>query len=195
MQEVLIRNTNRMVEGESMIKEPRKRTEKVFEEYNDYQDRGMVKWATAFSMEELTRSISAGKEEALKDIPILAQMNASDIDEVLAEALLKNRPVSIQLNEKDHLGRQTEAIVGYFRGSLTENKILINNQWISMESIRNIQLLQEEKWFQIHVFTNNRMQIAGKNPTPTSSPIEENDTLDTEITWIEDFNQSEEWIE
>ena len=100
MQEVLIRNTNRMVEGESMIKEPRKRTEKVFEEYNDYQDRGMVKWLTAFSMEELTRSISAGKEEALKDIPILAQMNASEIDEVLAEALQKNRPVSIQLNQK-----------------------------------------------------------------------------------------------
>ena len=178
-----------------MIKEPRERTDKVFEEYNDYQDRGMVKWATAFSMEELTRSISAGKEEALKDIPVLAQMNTTDIDEVLAEALLKNRPVSIQLNEKDQLGRQTEAIVGHFRGSLTRNKIFINDQWISLESIRNIQLLQEEKWFQIHVFTNNRMQIARKNPIPTSSPIEENDTLDTEITWIEDFNQSEEWIE
>ena len=127
--------------------------------------------------------------------PILAQMNTTEIDEVLAEALLKNRPVSIQLNEKDHLGRQTEAIVGHFRGSLTENKIFINNQWISLESIRNIQLLQEEKWFQIHVFKNNRMQLFGKNPIPTSSPIEENDTLDTEITWIEDLNQSEKWIE
>ena len=155
----------------------------------------MVKWATAFSMEELTRSISAGKEEALKAIPSLAQMNASDNDEVLAEALLKNRPVSIQLNEKDQLGRQTEAIVGHFRGSLTRNKIFINDQWILLESIRNIQLLQEEKWFQIHAFASNRMQIAGKNPIPTSSPIEEKDTLDTEITWIEDFNQSEEWIE
>ena len=40
----------------------------------------------------------------------------------------------------------------------------------------------------------NRMQIAGKNPNPTVSPIEENDTLDTEITWIEDFNQSEEQL-
>ena len=112
-----------------------------------------------------------------------------------AESIQKNRLVSIQLNQKDYLGRQTESIVGYFRGSLTGNKIFINNQWISLESIRNIQLLQEEKWFQIHVFTNNRMQIARKNPTPTSSPIEENDTFDTEITWIEDFNQSEEWIE
>ena len=178
-----------------MIKETRKRTEKVFEEYNDYQDRGMVKWATAFSMEELTRSISAGKEEALKAIPILNQMSTAEVDEVLAESLQKDRPVSIQLNQKDSLGRQTESIVGHFRGSLTGNKTFINDQWISLESIRNIQLLQEEKWFQIHVFTNNRMQIAGNNPNPTSSPIEENDTLDTEITWIEDFNQSEEWIE
>ena len=178
-----------------MIKEPRKRTEKVFEEYNDYQDRGMVKWATAFSMEELTRSISAGKEEALKAIPILNQMSTAEVDEVLAESLQKNRPVSIQLNQKDYLGRQTESIVGHFRGSLKGNKIFINDQWISLESIRNIQLLQEEKWFQIHVFTNNRMQIDGKNSIPTSSPIEENDILDTEITWIEDFNQSEKWIE
>ena len=178
-----------------MIKEPRERTDKVFEEYNDYQDRGMVKWATAFSMEELTRSISAGKEEALKDIPILAQMNTTEIDEVLAEALQKNKPVSIQLNEKDHLGRQIDSIVGHFRGSLTGNKMLMNDQWISLESIRNIEFLQEEKWFQIHVFTNNRMLTAGENPIPTSSPIEEKDTLDTEITWIEDFNQSEEWIE
>ena len=105
-----------------MLKEPIRHTDKVFEEYNDYQDRGMVKWATAFSMEELTRSISAGKEEALKDIRILAQMNASEIDEVLAEALQKNRPVSIQLNQKDYLGRQTESIVGYSEALLREIK-------------------------------------------------------------------------
>ena len=178
-----------------MLKEPRIRTEKVFEEYNDYHDRGMVKWLTAFSMEELAKSIFLGTEEAMKDIPALPQMSPIEIDKALAESIQKNRPVSIQLNEKDHLGRQTESIVGHFRGYITGNKIRISDQWISMESIRNIQLLQEEKWFQIHVFTNNRMQIAGKNPNPTSSPIEENDTLDTEITWIEDFNQSEEWIE
>ena len=75
------------------------------------------------------------------------------------------------------------------------NIIFINYQLFSLVFIRNIQLLQAVKWFQIHVFTNNRMQIARKNPIPTSSPIEEKDTLDTEITWIEDFNQSEEWIE
>ncbi|MBR3209084.1 MAG: hypothetical protein IKF82_02330, partial [Bacilli bacterium] len=74
-------------------------------------------------------------------------------------------------------------------------KTLQQNQWISLESIRNIQLLQEEKWFQIHVFKNNQMQIPGENPILTSSPIDEKHTLNTEITWIEDFNQIEEWIE
>ena len=181
-----------------MLKEPIRHTDKVFEEYNDYQDRGMVKWATAFSMEELTRSISAGKEEALKDIPILAQMNASEIDKVLAEALLKNRPVSIQLNEKDHLGRQTESIVGHFRGYITGNKILISDQWVSPESIRNVHFLQEQKWSQVHVFTNKQKQVGGHNPIPVSSAnfdIEEQDTLGTDLTWVEDFNQSTEWIE
>ena len=181
-----------------MIKEPRERTDKVFEEYNDYQDRGMVKWLTAFSMEELTRSISAGKEEALKDIPILAQMNASDIDEVLAEALQKNRPVSIQLNQKDSLGRQTESIVGYFRGSLTGNKIFINNQWISLESIRNIQLLQEEKWSEIQVFTAVKKEEDGLNSSrkfQNTVCTENQEALDTDITWVEDFNQCGEWLD
>ena len=100
------------------------------------------------------------KEDTKKDIPILSQMSRHEMDKVLSENLQKNSLVSNQLNQKDYLGRQTESIVGYFRGSLTGNKIFINNQWISLESIRNIQLLQEEKWFQIHVFTNNRMPLA-----------------------------------
>ena len=62
-------------EMKNMLKEPRRRTEKVFEAYNDYHDRGMVKWLTAFAMEELEQSISIGKEEAMKDIPILPQMS------------------------------------------------------------------------------------------------------------------------
>ena len=181
-----------------MLKEPRIRTEKVFEEYNDYHDRGMVKWVTAFAMEELAKSISAGKEEALKDTPILPQMSPFEIDTALAEALQKNRPVSIQLNQKDCLGRQTESIVGHFKGYLAGNKILINNRYLPLESIRNIQLFQEEKWFQILVFKNNQKQTDGKNPIPSSSLTfinDEQDTLDTEVTWIEDFNQSEKWIE
>lgn len=73
----------------NMLKEPRKRTEKVFEEYNDYHDRGMVKWLTAFAMEELAKSISIGKEEAMKDIPILPQMSPLEIDIALRNPFKK----------------------------------------------------------------------------------------------------------
>ena len=83
-----------------MLKEPRIRTEKVFEAYNDYHDRGMVKWLTALLREELTRSISAGKKEARKDIPILAQMNITDIKEVLWEPLHENTTGTMQLRKK-----------------------------------------------------------------------------------------------
>jgi hypothetical protein len=61
-----------------MLKEPRKRTDKVFEDYNDYHDRGMIKWVTAYAMDELVKSISAGKAEAVKDIPILPQMSPAE---------------------------------------------------------------------------------------------------------------------
>ena len=157
----------------------------------------MVKWATAFSMEELTRSISAGKEEALKTIPILAQMNASEIDEVLAESLQKNRPVSIQLNEKDHLGRQTESIVGHFRGYLTDNKLLIDNEWVLPESIRNVRILNDEKWSKTHVFSANSKEKNWLNSTrkfPNSVSTKNQESLDTDIIWVEDFNHCTEWF-
>lgn len=181
-----------------MLKKPIRHTDKVFEEYNDYHDRGMVKWVTAFAMEELTRSISTGKEEAMKDVPTFTQMNAFEIDEVLAEALKKKYPISVQLNKKDRFGRQTESIVGHFRGYLTGNKVLINNEWISLNSIRNVHILYEEKWFNVHVFTKNKKEIDEKNPIIVSPPSHDTDKqniLETEITWIEDFNQSKEWID
>ena len=84
---------------------------------------------------------------------------------VLAESIQKNRPVSIQLNQKDRFGRQTESIVGHFRGYLAENKILIDNEWILPESIRNVHILHEEKWFKIHVFTAKSKETDGINST------------------------------
>lgn len=120
----------------------------------------MVKWLTAFGTEELTMSISAGKEEALRDIPILAQMNTTEIDEVLAEALQKK-----QDRIPKRSPRAPNRVGGRdFRGYLARNRILINDQLVSLEFIRNVQILQEKKWFQIHVFTSNRMQYSERIP-------------------------------
>ena len=135
-----------------MLKEPRRRTDKVFEDYNDYHDRGMIKWVTAYAMDELVKSISAGKEEALKDIPILSQMDPAEIDAALAEALKKNRRVSVQLNQKDRFGRQTESIEGFFKGYCGEDEILIGEEWLALDSIRNVQVLQADKWSSVTVF-------------------------------------------
>lgn len=181
-----------------MIKEPGMRTEKVFEEYNDYHDRGMIKWLTAFAMEELTKSISIGTEEALKDIPILPQMSSFEINEVLVEALKKSHPVSVQLNRKDRFGRQTESIASHFRGYVAENKILIDNEWILPESIRNVQVLQEDKWFKVDSFKQNQRKTDAKKPNigaQTTFDTEKQEVLETEITWFEDFNQSETWFD
>jgi len=135
-----------------MLKEPRKRTDKVFEDYNDYHDRGMIKWVTAYAMDELVKSISAGKAEALKDIPILPQLSPSEIDAALTEALKKNRRVSVQLNQKDRFGRQTESIEGFFKGYCGEDEILIGEEWLALDSIRNVQVLQADKWSSVAVF-------------------------------------------
>ena len=181
-----------------MLKEPKKRTEKVFEEYNDYHDRGMVKWVTAFAMEELAKSISLGKEESVKDVPILPQMSPFEIDTALAESIQKNSPVSIQLNQKDRFGRQIESVVGYFRGYLAENKILINTEWISLECIRNVQILNEEKWSKIHVFIEEKKEKDEmKSTRKFSSTVytENKEALDTDIKWVEEFNQCEEWFD
>ena len=135
-----------------MLQEPRKRTDKVFEDYNDYHDRGMIKWVTAYAMDELVKSISAGKAEALKDIPILPQLSPSEIDAALTEALKKNRRVSVQLNQKDRFGRQTESIEGFFKGYCGEDEILIGEEWLALDSIRNVQVLQADKWSSVAVF-------------------------------------------
>ena len=65
-------------------------------------------------------------------------------------------------------------------------------------SIRNVHILYEEKWFNVHVFTKNKKEIDEKNPILSISPLSDTDKqniLETEITWIEDFNQSKEWID
>ena len=139
-----------------MLKEPRKRTDKVFEDYNDYHDRGMIKWVTAYAMDELVKSISAGKAEAVKDIPILPQMSPAEIDETLAEALKKNRRLSVQLNQKDRFWRQTESIEGFFKGYCGEDEILIGEAWVPLELIRNVHILHKEKWSRVAVFRQNQ---------------------------------------
>ena len=179
-----------------MLKEARNRTDKVFKDYNDYHDRGMIKWVTAYAMDELTKSIAAGNEEAMKAVPVLPQMSSLAIDKVLSEALRSNRPVSIQLNQKDRFGRQTESVVGHFKGYRAENDILIGEEWVTLETIRNVQILYEDKWFKVDVFRQaQKKEDTQEKSSPHFFDSEEQGFSEMEVSWVEDFYQDDEWIE
>ena len=79
-------------------------------------------------------------------------MSPAEIDETLAEALKKNRRVSIQLNQKDRFGRQTESIEGFFKGYCGEAEILIGEEWVPLDRIRNVHILYQDKWSSVAVF-------------------------------------------
>ena len=106
----------------------RKRTEKVFVDYNDYKDRPFgLKWGTAFAIDELNKVITENKEADNKVVLELPQMMREDIDKVLQSAFLKSKSVSVQLNIKDELGHYQDNITGKFDGMADGEFVYINN--------------------------------------------------------------------
>ncbi|KAF1297492.1 hypothetical protein BAU15_07190 [Enterococcus sp. JM4C] len=130
----------------------RNRTKKEFSEYNDYHDRGFLKWVTAFALDELASSIEKNHAEATKNIPLLPRMSLEEINDVLTLAFLKTKAVSIQLNKRDEFGRPLESIEGFFSGQFQEESLLIDETAIFWEDIRHIQLIETKKWSDFDVF-------------------------------------------
>jgi hypothetical protein len=128
------------------------RTKKEFEDYNEYHDRGFMKWVTAFTMDELTKGITLNHREAMKSIKLLPQMSEKEVNEVLSIAFMKHKPVRVQLNTKDHFGRAVECIEGYFLGQAYDNELVIGAQSVNWEEIRNIILIENKKWSEFDVF-------------------------------------------
>lgn len=120
----------------------RKRTKKVFVDYNDYHDRPFgLKWGTAFSLAELTKVITEGQDEALNQVKELPIMSRLEIDEVLQYAFLKSKTISIQLNIRDDNQNLLESIVGKFEGIADDECLYLGETEIAWESIRNIAIL------------------------------------------------------
>ena len=68
----------------------------------------------------------------------------------------KIRRRSGKLNQKDRYGRQTESIEGFFKGDCGEDEILIGEEWVPLELIRNVHILHKEKWSRVAVFRQNQ---------------------------------------
>lgn len=117
------------------------RTKKEFIPYNDYEDRSFgLKWGTAFALPELTKNINSLHKEAVKQVEELPQMSRSEIDEILQLAYLKNKTVSIQLNDRDELGRLHDSIVSKFTGYADETYLFIGSNMIEWERVRNVKI-------------------------------------------------------
>ena len=155
-----------------------RRTPKEFRNYNAYHDRGMMKWVTAYAMDELVKGIDQNRQEALKNNPTLPQMTAEEVDAKLTEAVAFNRPVKIQVHEKDKWGRQSDSIVGLFFGALSNGRLKIGDHWIQLEEIRHITVLHDDKWFQVTPFKEEALRV--EEPT---------------IQLVDEFNQDDSWIE
>lgn len=131
----------------------KKRTKKVFHEYNDYHDRPFgLKWGTAFEMEELTKGITTNKEYALKDNQVTEQMDQEEIDLALSQSFLYSKEIEVQLNLKDEFGRFIDPIVGVFQGEAYEDYFVIVKRKILWNDVRTIVLTNNKKWSQVNIF-------------------------------------------
>ena len=123
-------------------KSQRKRTEKIFVDYNDYHDRPFgLKWGTAFAIDELNKVITDNKEKDQRVIKELRQMNRQQIDEVLQLAFSKSKKVTIQLNIKDENGHYYNNLVGNFKVFADVKYLYIDDKPIEWEIIRNISIV------------------------------------------------------
>ena len=126
-------------------KTQRKRTEKVFEEYNDYHDRPFgLKWGTTFRIDELNKVIEDNKARENRVSIELNQMSREEIDEVLQVAFTKSLRVSIQLNQKDEYNHYVDNIEGLFHGFADYEYLYINDRPIEWSLIRNIKVMKKD---------------------------------------------------
>ena len=126
-------------------KNQRKRTDKIFVEYNDYRDRPFgLKWGTAFAIDELNKVITDNKEKNQNVIIELSQMNRKEIDDVLQLAFIKSKKVTIQLNMKDEYGHYYNNLVGNFRGFADLEYLYIDHKPVEWGLVRNIKIVDSE---------------------------------------------------
>lgn len=113
----------------------------------EYVDRGMVKWQGMFLSEQTER---IREMEYARNNPIKpkTEMTTEEIDNVLKEAQLHNRPVSIQTQDRDLNGNYYPDVVGGILG-YDEIGIYVGNQKVGFDEIRHVEIYESLKWFDV----------------------------------------------
>lgn len=114
---------------------------------NQYQDRGMKKWAGFYLSEH------SAEQEKLKVLAAHVNkpkpvMTTQEIGEVLQFAMLKNKKVAVQLEAVDCNGNYYDDIIGYWSNSNSLG-IYIGTTKVDYDEIRNIEIYNPNKWSSI----------------------------------------------
>lgn len=110
----------------------------------NYQDRGMVKWA-GFYLSEHTDTLS-NQSIAEKNSPIQKmQMDVDEIGQVLSEAQLKNKQITVQIEERDLNGNYKTDTIGFIKG-FDDLGIYVGSTKIGYDEIRHVEFFNELKW-------------------------------------------------
>lgn len=111
---------------------------------SQYHDRGMKKWAGFFLSEHTAEQENIQKGLAHFNPP-KPQMSEREISEILQLAIVKNKPVAIQIEAVDSDGNYYDDIIGKLKGSDSIG-IYVGNEKVHYDEIRNIQIYDQVKW-------------------------------------------------
>ncbi|MGL9796201.1 hypothetical protein IGJ53_003014 [Enterococcus sp. DIV1283b] len=100
----------------------------------DYNDRGRLKWA-GFYLSDHTEEIDADNEQRANQNLAKEQMVTEDISKILKTALIKNRSVCIQKEERNAEGYYPDDIIGKILGSV-ELGIYVGKNKVHYDEIR-----------------------------------------------------------
>lgn len=121
--------------------------DKYFEEYNFYHDRGIMKWQTAYSMEELTARIVFNHQKALEDFSNLKKTPTKEKEQLLKQALENHQRLSLQTTIRDEFGKRGALISTYFLGAIGE-RLFFSFGELTLEEIYHLQLEENLRWFE-----------------------------------------------
>jgi len=111
-----------------------------------YQDRKKLKWM-GFFLSEHTAVMSEQEKSELFVIEPKPEMDEKEIVDVLNEARVKNKKVAVQTNEVVN-DKYLPDKIG-FVGGYDESVIMIGNEPVEYDFIRNIEFYEEKKWFDL----------------------------------------------
>ncbi|MDA9471970.1 hypothetical protein [Enterococcus sp. 5H] len=112
--------------------------------FNDYHDRGIKKW-NGFYLSEHTAIINAENAAARKTVPKKKRMTETEIGQVLEFAFNNRRQIVVQLEIVDSEGKYNDDTIGFIEG-FDELGLMIGQEKVHYDEIRNIELLNFKKW-------------------------------------------------